>query len=223
MRSVPLLAAACSVAFGASLATAQITNGQIDTFQDGTVMDWGNGIVDFLVTNEDGGPAGAGDRYLEVATIGDSVGPGSRLGVFNREQWTGDYLAAGVDTITMDVANFTPSTDIELRLMLFTDVGSVFTTTLSAAVANDGAWTSVSFDISEAGMTRVEGSFSYEDSMNAVNRLLVRHQPGAPGSVGGAPALLDGLMGLDNIRALPAPGGVAVLALGGLLAGRRRR
>ncbi|MEZ6243214.1 MAG: hypothetical protein R3B57_09235 [Phycisphaerales bacterium] len=139
-------------------------------------------------------------------------------------QWTGDYLAAGVTSITMDVLNTTAGgEDLELRVMLFCDVGTVFTSTLATVVGVNDGWTTISFDISESALTRVSGSLSYDDSLTGVNRLLIRHQPGAPAGPGGAAELPGGLMGLDNIRAVPTPGAVAVFVLGGALAGRRRR
>lgn len=204
--------------------SADIVNGQIDDFQDGTVQDWGNGIIESLISNQDGGPLGAGDRYLEVLTTGELSGPGSRLAVFNREQWAGDYLGAGVTSITMDVANFSAGgEDLALRVMLFCNTGSVFTSTLATVVAAGDGWTTITFDVTEDAVTLVDGFFSYEDSMTSVNRLLVRHQPGAPSSVGEAPAFPGGVMGLDNIRAVPAPGALLLAPMGGVLAARRRR
>ncbi len=224
MRCTRRVPAVVLAVLAAGPALADITVGQIDDFQDGTLQDWGNGIIESLVTNEDGGPLGAGDRFLQTITTGLTNGPGSRLAVFNREQWTGDYLAAGVTSISMDVANFTPSdTQLELRVMLFSDTGSVFTSTVASVVAADGQWTTVTFDVTEGGLTMVDGLFTYQESITAINRLLVRHQPGEPQSVGAAPHFRDGVMGLDNIRALPAPGTLALVPLAGALLVRRRR
>ena len=70
--------------------------GQIDDFQDGTTANWSNGeiIGTVPVTNvPTGGPAGAGDHYIQLTS--DGSGSGGKLTAFNRDQWLGDYLAAG--------------------------------------------------------------------------------------------------------------------------------
>src|SRR5687767_6990280 len=62
--------------------------GQIDTFQNGTIQNWRYGInaATSPVNVPNGGPQGAGDRYLQV-TSGFPDPP--RLAVFNISQWTG--------------------------------------------------------------------------------------------------------------------------------------
>ena len=99
-----------------------VTLGQIDDFQDGTFQNWGIGNIFGNpvppVNVPDGGPAGAGDHYLLLTADGGAgvrPDPGSRLAVINQTQWTGNYLAAGVNAITMSVNNL-GATDLSLRL-----------------------------------------------------------------------------------------------------------
>ena len=73
---------------------AQVVLGQVDDFQNGTTMSWTNGFVPDPVNVATGGPAGAGDRYLQVSS--GTFGGGSRSIVFNQVQWIGNYAGQGV-------------------------------------------------------------------------------------------------------------------------------
>ena len=80
--------------------------GQIDDFQDGTTANWTNGAIIGItpVTNiATGGPAGAGDRFIQITS--DGSGPGGRLTVFNRDQWLGDYVSGGIKAVEVDLRN----------------------------------------------------------------------------------------------------------------------
>jgi hypothetical protein len=93
-----------TIIFGSMTAA---TIGQVDTFQDGTTMGW---FVPGMSPNPPansptGGPGGIGDAYLALSSNG-GMGPGGRLAVLNDSQWAGDYLAAGIVMISMDVQNF---------------------------------------------------------------------------------------------------------------------
>ena len=81
----------------------------IDDFEDGTTAGWHVGDPAQHpappVNVSTGGPAGAGDAYLQLQALGGS-GAGSRLSVLNLSQWTGDFT--GVPAIEMDVNNFGP-------------------------------------------------------------------------------------------------------------------
>ena len=80
-----------------------------DDFEDGTTAGWdvGNpaGHPAPPVNISTGGPAGAGDAYLQLQAFGGG-GSGSRLSVLNVSQWTGDFSRR--PAIGMDVNNFGP-------------------------------------------------------------------------------------------------------------------
>ena len=80
--------------------------GQIDDFQDNTTQNWTNGGdgAPPVLNIPNGGPGGMGDHYIQVTSNGGG-GPGSRLTTFNRDQWLGDYISAGVTGIEMDLQN----------------------------------------------------------------------------------------------------------------------
>src|SRR5947199_10332810 len=96
---LPVLARA-ALALGAGLllpsaGPAQITLGQIDTFENtpptNPTLGWTNGgnLGATPPTVVAGGPAGANDHYLQVVSNG-GFGGSSRITGFNRAQWLGD-------------------------------------------------------------------------------------------------------------------------------------
>src|SRR2546430_2797967 len=94
---------ACSLLVLAQSARA-IVFGQVDTFEDGTTMDWANGAPGNLVNVNTGGPGGAGDHYLQLSANGN-LGVGGHLTTFNLQQWLGHYIAQGVDAIEVALRN----------------------------------------------------------------------------------------------------------------------
>src|SRR5690606_11664924 len=95
--------------------------GQVDTFQSLTTEGWFAGgamgssppVPPFVM--DTGGPAGDGDAFLVITSFGGAL-PGGRLVAMNGTQWAGDYLASGIDAISMDVLNM-GQTDLVLRLV----------------------------------------------------------------------------------------------------------
>ena len=85
--ALAVFAACLSVFAFSSTASAVIVVGQIDDFEDGTLMNWGGGANPVNIPT--GGPAGANDNYLQI-TADRPSGTASRLAVFNDFQWSGD-------------------------------------------------------------------------------------------------------------------------------------
>ena len=98
----------------ASQATA-VTYDQVDDFQDPNAGPAGwrgaAGGTARPLRVADGGPGGAGDAYLRIATLR------YHLATKNTDQWTGNYLAAGIGAIEMDLKHIRPGTDaVEIHL-----------------------------------------------------------------------------------------------------------
>src|SRR5580765_4309584 len=73
-----------------NLSPAQINQGQVDTFESGTTLNWSIGNIAFVgPTVEVGGPGGPLDHYLQLISGGPTGPP--RWVMFNQAQWSGNY------------------------------------------------------------------------------------------------------------------------------------
>jgi hypothetical protein len=195
----------------------------VETFEDG-VLEWF--VPDPAHPNPpaieaSGGPAGAGDAYLRLVATGAGLA-GSRLAVLNESLWAGNYLAAGISAIRMDVNNFGPA-DLALRL-LFEDFGPAPGPPLNLALSADpvllpanSGWRTVVFpiappDLAAGTFGTVTGALSDTDTL----RIFHNPAPEFPGPGVGIP-MVNATLGVDNITAVPEPGRW-VLVAGGLLA-----
>lgn len=236
-HSWSLLAAAVPLVFAFALppASAQAAPviGQVDTFESGTTNGWFAGLGPLGQVPPvppqvvaDGGPTGAGDAYLQLTANGGS-GPGSRLVALNAAQWAGDYAAAGVGAIEMDLRNL-GAADLVVRLLLENPMQAPPTdeaVTLSGAqLPAGGAWMRVVFPLSATSLAPTIGDPT--QLLAGVTFLRIIHSVGADQA-----DPIAGVLGVDNIRALASPVavpepatallfGVGLLGLG--IAHRRR-
>ncbi len=228
-QTTRLLSSALVVACLALPARAVLV-GQTDTFEDGTTQGWivGDPSHPSPPANvASGGPAGADDNYLQITSLG-GFGAGSRLSAFNLAQWAGDYTAAGIGSITMDVRNSGPD-DIYLRLLLADPfAGPPSNVAISNAVylPAGGGWTPAAFAVDAASLTAVLGSADSALSNATELRLFHNQNPVFAGPPTGSPPI-TAVLGIDNVRAagvIPEPSSMALLGLGfsALLARRRR-
>jgi hypothetical protein len=202
-----------------TVARATITLGQIDNFEDGTTQNWQEGSSPNPPTNvATGGPAGVGDHYLNMISSGIGSAGGKQVD-FNRTQWAGDYLTAGVDRVSAMIANF-GGADVTMRLSFERNFGERYSTTAGVVVPADGLWHAVAFDITPADLTNVGGAATASDVLAATQELRILAASAGPTWFGDQ---IQSSIGVDNITALPEPASVGLLALGALFALRRRR
>jgi hypothetical protein len=210
MKSTFLYALIWLTCLTMSSTRADLVNGVISDFQDGTLQGWGGGTV-IVVPNS--GPSGAGDFSLQLSNGGSA----NRFAMHN----TGVFgvIASNVSHIAADI--FRPSGEVtgEIRLVLFNNDGARWTSTTAATIVGDGQWHRYVFSLQESDLTRVLGSSSYSSLTNNLERIMFRHDPGAPSSGG---ASLAGTMNFDNITAIPEPTTCGLL-LTGLAATMLRR
>jgi hypothetical protein len=205
-RFANVAAAAAAVTVGAlgmaGAAQGVIVFGQIDDFENGTVMSWTHGeiIAGNPANVPDGGPNGAGDNYLR----NNSVSGGeehSRQVLFNRNQWAGNYNAAGVTRITGFMNNL-GSTPLFMRVAL-EGAGSQFSSTNAIPLPVASGWQPVTFDLTPSAMTRVSGSAALTDALNNVGTLRVLSAQFGPAWRGDQ---IISTLGFDALRALRLQG-----------------
>jgi hypothetical protein len=191
-----------------------ISAGQTDTFQDGTTADWLNGGTMQPQNISTGGPAGAGDRFMELTA--DGSGANGRLTVLNRTQWLGDYVATGVNEIDLDLNNFS---DVTLSIRLAFKSGTFsgapgYVTTIAFTLAPNSGWQHAVFSITPGAMTGVGNPSAFATFFTAPAEFRIINASTTLDLNGDA---VTGQLGIDNIVAVPEP---AVLGLvsSGLLA-----
>lgn len=181
--------------------------GQTDDFEDGTTMQWAASGFGAVNPNppanvSGGGPAGAADNYLLLNSRG-GIGPSSRLTAFNFfGQWSGDYLAAGIGSISADLRNF-GSNDLHIRLLIAsvdmagTPTNIAITDSIFLPTATD--WKNVSFSLNPNDLSVGLGSIIDALSNAAVLRIFDSESGVFPGTITVAS------LSVDNITAHAAP------------------
>ena len=193
---------------------AAVVFGQIEDFSGSHGWTSGNPNPNPPVTVSDSGPLGGGDSALRVISNGGS-GPGGKLVVFNRTLWTGNYPAAGVSTITVDLRN-SGTTTLSFRLA-FNGPGGWFVTAASPVTAFSG-WNSKEFDVRASALVPAGGS-SAAATLAAVSEMRILHSA----AVGFTGAQVSGAFLVDNLQAVPEPAAVWMIGLAGLVLLSRKR
>jgi hypothetical protein len=197
-----------------------VTFGQVDDFESGTTAGWGGAPTTNVA---DAGPGGAGDHALRIAATG------GRVVAVNTAQWTGDYTAAGVTKLLLDVRNEN-AFPLELRIGFAQGVlgsggaGDTYVSALPVSVASDGQWHQIALSLApDAFIPHTANSNPTPDAAAAlanVSHFRLLHNPAANFLGANGPATFF----VDNIRAVPEPATLALAAGGlGLLEIRRRR
>jgi hypothetical protein len=228
----PPLAVAAVFLMTPAVGRADVILGQVDTFETGTTLNWfaglGFGPPNPLppVNVATGGPAGAGDNFLLLSSNGDlGFGPGSRLTAMNEAQWAGDYLAAGIQAISMDVNNL-GATDLFLRLAFEDAMGgpptNVAFSTMPLFVPAGSGWISLLFATTPGALTAGLGSIEAALANATVLRLYNSPAANFPNPGFPIPAVTASL-GVDNIAAVPEPATLMLVGSGILVMIRRNR
>ncbi|PIE17151.1 MAG: hypothetical protein CSA66_06645 [Proteobacteria bacterium] len=178
----------------AGVALAAPAVDQVDSFTAGDAAGWSTG-GDNVGAVADAGPAGDGDAALEV--VSDGSGQGGHIAVFNQAaRWTGDWAAAGVSQLRVDLKN-TSAVPLAVRIKLERGPAMETDYVVSAAqtVPADGAWSSYTFDVGVAGLS---GPADPASALANVVRLWIQHDPDGIHP----PDAQAGALLIDNITAL---------------------
>lgn len=202
---------------GATLFATQafgITLGQTDNFNDGSLHDWATGDINPNphVNVPNVGQLGAGDHVMNVLSNAEGGGPGAQPVVFNTVQWTGDYLAAGVTEITLDINNLS-AIPIHPGLEVRGPGGTLFTLVGATVPANSG-WVSVSISLDPSNFVGGNALLT----LAGVTELRFREIQGGSTVVPNAATSAY----YDNITAVPEPATLSLLGLGAAAMLRRR-
>lgn len=223
---------------------AQVDVGQQDTFEDGTTENWTVSLVPGMPFHpappanvSTGGPAGAGDAFLLLTSVGGSGGtgpqPGSRMTAVNfMNQWAGDYLSSGITHIAMDVRSLGVST-LFLRLMfedpsLTAPPANVAFSSAPIVLPAGGPWTRITFPLyGPDGLVPGSGTVSQALANTTALRIYHSEDPGFPNPMFPVDPVV-GQLGIDNITAVstvPEPGTGLLFGVGamGILFYRRRK
>lgn len=183
---------------------------------------WQNGLEPGIVSLG-GGPAGQDDFFLQVPSYGGG-GPSSRMIIFNQLEWSGDYIAAGIGQIEMDLANF-GATELSMRLGFRETSGGGYVSLAPQPLPADAVWRHFVFYITPADFAGISTAKTFAESLAAVQQFRILSQAGGPPTSLKGDSL-EGSLGIDNIRAaVPEPATVwlalwAAALTGGLSRGR---
>lgn len=221
------LAFVCSVALilmivlGGHHAQAAVVVGQIDNFGTGA-QNWANGQAAGTIAL--GGPAGTNDPFLDV--LADGSGSKGKLTIFNRTQWLGNYLTAGVNEIDLDLKDFgtVPATlSIRLAFRQTTVNGAPgYLSTTPFTLTNDGLWHHAAFQITAAAMTAIGGPSAFATLMASPAEFRILNEAGLTNLDGD---VVTSQLGIDNIQAVPEPNTLSLfaVALGAMIFYRFRK
>lgn len=178
---------------------------QVDDFEDGGTALWSEGALspNPPVNVASGGPGGAGDHYLSNHSSGVG-GAGSKQVIFNAAQWTGDYVAAGVAAIRLDMANFGPLS-ASMRVVIQGSNNTIFASSTATALAPDNVWRTVVFPLTASDMSVVVGTADLGSVLASVTEVRILAAAASPARNGD---VLNTTIGFDNITARAT--GVAV-------------
>tara|TARA_B110001469_G_scaffold69488_1_gene66178 strand:+ start:4130 stop:4825 length:696 start_codon:yes stop_codon:yes gene_type:complete len=177
----------------------------------------------------------SGNNYLAM-DVGAALGNrGSKMTTYNpTAAWTGDYQSAGVTSIRMNIANWSSTDTLDLRIALGNEsspqatTGTWWLSSSSIQIAPNTSWFEVFIPLSAGDMTKVSnligvfGNDTYQDTLGNIQSVRILSSALPIAAVGDN---FVGLVGIDNVRLVPENSQFSLIAaIGGLtLAMRRRR
>lgn len=215
-------------------------------FEDGTTQGWTAGGGPFgaapfaVPAVVAGGPGGPADHFLRIVSDSGAGNRGNNLMAINRVAWDGDYLAAGLTSVTADLRNF-GFTDLYVRLLVIDFDHNRFASTGAVFLPAGGDWTAGAFSLAPGDL--LAGLGAVDDLLQSVSELRI-WGTGDPNSVfrpgDNFQNAVSGVLGVDNLMpnvfgdgngngngngAVPAPATawLALLGLAGAAGVARRR
>lgn len=176
---------------------SQVVAGQIDDFENGTVQSWSEGgslssSPNPPVNISTGGPNGANDNFLRNVSSG-GFGAGSRMVMFNQNQWAGNYSGQNIIAIKFKAKAITNSLNLRIA---FDGTGGRICTTNAYIINSGNPWKEVIIPISPSDFTLVGGT-NISQTLQNVNtmRILSSSSPAWEGAV------ISATLDIDTIEA----------------------
>lgn len=177
----------------------------------GADVDWNAGVISTTVDVNSAGPFG-----LTLFRAQDGFDS-------SNDAFVGNYLAGGITTVSFDVLQ-NSGQDLTFGLRVATSNNNPAFALLTPVVVASDVWTTLTFELdfnspfffAEGPPGSEEGIFN--TVMSEVGNLQISvNRPD------GLVTPLTATFSVDNFAIVPSPAGAAVLAMGGLVAARRRR
>lgn len=189
-----------------------------EDFTDGTTRGWSGGA--FVSSPVTGGVGGTGDGFLRIATENDAF-----LGSRNRGiEYAGDYIAAGVTTIKLWLADIEGDQDLDVHVAIGRRTNLWL---FNAGFAPTEEWSEFTVDLTDESLwTQIAGGtagLTFTEALSSADRMLIRHDPAPFAPVGTGPDLITGEVGVDRIQFIPAPGAALPLVGLALVFSRKRK
>lgn len=194
---------------------------QVETFDSPT--DWRIGKQSFGIPsiNANLGPEGGGDFALLTSSSAGN-GPTSRLIIFNKGDWAGNYTGNGVTSLSMDLRN-TGGGDLFIRIAV-NGPGGWFVSDGHSVDAGLG-YANFLFDLRPEALNpaSTDGSTLGNDpdaTLASVTQIRILHNDAENSALG---KVANATLRIDNITAIPEPGIPLIISISVILFTKRKR
>ncbi|MEM0983333.1 MAG: hypothetical protein AAGI17_05220 [Planctomycetota bacterium] len=209
--------ATCAVvAAVAGSALAQPINGFTETFENGLAGWDPSGGLSIVLNSESGNSFVSVSGLLPTSPFGGATVFGGDAGGatdgFSGGAFIGDYVAAGITTISFDIRH-NAANDLSFSVRLPTFNNSPANIVFGPSLAASNEFTTISFNIDPNNPALVPTGGPAGLTATAIQNVQLL--------VGGGD--VQGTIDIDNVTITPAPSGALALCGAGLVAARRRR
>lgn len=223
-RSSSATPAVLAVAAFASVASAQ--NGFVEQFNT-DAANWrnsnGSAALAHLAT---GGPDGSGFARSSFNLSNTTVGgfPPTVIRAHasypsSNAAYAGNWIASGATIFQFDFRHDLAEA-VTLTGRFATPTNNPGASVVSSTVIQPNVWTTVSFNVAEGSPSIVSlGGGTYASIFGNLGNIQLGFN--VPASLAGQNVTAN--FDIDNARVLPSPGALALIGLGGVIVGRRRR
>ena len=152
----------------AGIGAADPTLGFVEEWSDTSLAGWTGGAT--YSNPGTGGYLGVGDGFLRMAT----PTPGRLAGFSTASAYQGNWQAAGINTIEVWLNDVDADDPLEMHVMIVS--GPDLWNSTQGFQPPEHAWGRFEVDLlSPAGFTHVTGTRTFDQAMQSVDRLQIRH------------------------------------------------